>query len=64
MMQSLGVVPDVIERCLNHVEPNKLRRTYQTYDYAAEKREAWQLLSDRLSLILAAPDKATVMRNA
>ncbi|RBA23370.1 tyrosine-type recombinase/integrase [Herminiimonas fonticola] len=62
MMQSLGVVPDVIERCLNHVEPNKLRRTYQTYDYATEKREAWQLLGDRLALILTAPDTAIVMR--
>ena len=38
MMQSLGVMPDVIERCLNHVEPNKLRRTYQTYDYAVKKK--------------------------
>ncbi len=62
MMQSLGVVPDVIERCLNHVEPNKLRRTYQTYDYATEKREAWQLLGDRLALILSAPDNVIVLR--
>lgn len=64
MMQSLGVVPDVIERCLNHVEPNKLRRTYQTYDYAAEKQEAWQLLGDRLSLILNPADNVIVMRTA
>ena len=56
MMQSLGVLPDVIERCLNHVEPNKLRRTYQTYDYADEKREAWRLLGDRLTLILSTAD--------
>jgi len=62
MMQSLGVVPDVIERCLNHVEPNKLRRTYQTYDYATEKQEAWQLLGDRLSLILNPADNVIVMR--
>lgn len=64
MMQSLGVVPDVIERCLNHVEPNKLRRTYQTYDYATEKQEAWQLLGDRLSLILSPADNVIVMRKA
>jgi len=64
MMQSLGVVPDVIERCLNHVEPNKLRRTYQTYDYATEKQEAWQLLGDRLSLILNPADNVIVMRKA
>lgn len=62
MMQSLGVVPDVIERCLNHVEPNKLRRTYQTYDYADEKREAWRLLGDRLALILNPADNVVVLR--
>ncbi|CAL61992.1 Putative phage integrase [Herminiimonas arsenicoxydans] len=64
MMQSLGVVPDVIERCLNHVEPNKLRRTYQTYDYATEKQEAWQLLGDRLSLILNPAGNVIVLRKA
>lgn len=62
MMQSLGVMPDVIERCLNHVEPNKLRRTYQTYNYATEKQEAWQLLGDRLSLILTTSDNVIVLR--
>tara|TARA_R110001599_G_scaffold159052_2_gene346202 strand:- start:11662 stop:12981 length:1320 start_codon:yes stop_codon:yes gene_type:complete len=64
MMQSLKVVPDVIERCLNHVEPDKLRRTYQTYDYADEKREAWKLLGDRLELILNPADNVVVMRKA
>lgn len=61
LMQSLGVVPDVIERCLNHVEPNKLRRTYQTYDYAHEKREAWRLLGERLTLILTAPTNVVTL---
>ncbi len=51
MMQSLGVTPDVIERVLNHTEPDKLKRTYQTYDYAKEKREAWRLLGERLDLL-------------
>lgn len=52
MMQTVGVAPEIIERCLNHVEPDKLRRTYQTHDYALEKREAWRLLGERLSQIL------------
>lgn len=51
LLQSLGVKPETIERVLNHIEPNKLRRTYQTYDYADEKREAWRLLGERLALI-------------
>ena len=62
IMQSLGIVPDVVERCLNHVEPNKLRRTYQTYDYANEKREAWRLLGDRLMLILDPADNVLMLR--
>ena len=52
MMQSLGVTPVVIERVLNHTEPDKLKRTYQTYDYAKEKREAWRLLGERLALLI------------
>lgn len=60
MLQKLGVTPEVIERVLNHVEPDKLRRTYQTYDYAEEKREAWRLLGDRLSLILNTKENVAV----
>lgn len=51
LMQTLGVLPVVIEACLNHTEPNRIVRTYQTHDYAAEKREAWRLLGDRLDLL-------------
>ncbi|MFO1263380.1 MAG: site-specific integrase [Rhodoferax sp.] len=49
IMQSLHVAPAIIERVLNHVEPSKLVRTYQTYDYAEEKRDAWNRLGTRLS---------------
>ncbi len=49
IMQSLHVAPAIIERVLNHVEPSKLVRTYQTYDYADEKRDAWNRLGKKLS---------------
>ncbi len=49
IMQSLHVAPAIIERVLNHVEPSKLVRTYQTYDYAEEKRDAWNRLGKRLA---------------
>src|SRR6185312_3872748 len=52
MMEALGVLPAVIDKCLNHREPNKLRRTYLRYDYAKEKREAWRLLGERLDLLM------------
>lgn len=52
LMQSVGVLPVVIDACLNHREQNRIKRTYQRYDYADEQREAWRLLGDRLELLL------------
>lgn len=51
MMVTLGVLPEVAERCLNHTEQNRVKRIYQRYSYEAEMREAWQLLSERLELL-------------
>jgi len=53
MMQALGVNPDVIDRCQNHVlSGSKVRRHYQHHDYAREKAEAWRMLGGRLTAIL------------
>ena len=53
MMQALGVSPDVIDRCQNHVLlGSKVRRHYLHHDYAVEKREAWSLLGDRIETVL------------
>jgi len=51
MMVQLGVLPDVVERCLNHTEPNKLKRIYQRASYEVPMRDAWRLLGDRLDLL-------------
>ncbi len=51
MMAELGALPDVIERCLNHVEPSKVRRIYQRATYADPMREAWRILGERLVLL-------------
>ena len=51
MMGNLGVPPYVIERCLNHVEPNRLVRTYQHQQLAEEQAAAWQKLGERLHLL-------------
>jgi integrase len=48
LMQELGILPVVIEKCLNHRERNRVKRIYQRYPYTIEKREAWRLLGDRL----------------
>jgi len=53
LMQALGVLPDIIDRCQNHVlAGGRVRRHYMHHDYAAEKREAWNRLSVRLDAIL------------
>lgn len=64
LMQSLGITLDVIDRCQNHVlAGSKVRRHYLHYDYAREKREAWNKLGRQLEAIVnaeivaALPDK-------
>jgi len=52
MMGELGVMGEVIERCLNHVERNKLKRIYQCHELKAEQRKAWRLLGERIALLL------------
>lgn len=51
IMGTLGVRPDVIEKCLNHVEQNRLIRIYQRQTLQEEQAEAWRLLGDRLELL-------------
>lgn len=53
MMQQLGIQPDVIDRCQNHVMPgSKVRRHYMHYDFAEEKCEAWRRLGKKLDFVL------------
>ena len=51
IMVALGVLPEVAERCLNHTEQNRMKRTYQQHGYEVEMRAAWRLLGDRLALL-------------
>ena len=48
IMASLGVLPEVAERCLNHTEENKMKRIYQRHSYSREMAEAWRLLGEHL----------------
>ena len=54
MMQKLGISPDIIDRCQNHVieTKSKTRKNYQHYDYTKEKAEAWRLWGDYLDVLL------------
>jgi len=64
MMGMLGVRPDVIEKCLNHVEQNRMVRIYQRQKLEAEQADAWRLLSDRLDLLLGDVSNVALLRNA
>jgi integrase len=53
MMQALGVPPDIIDRCQNHVlAGSRVRRHYLHHDFIDEKMAAWELLGTRLDDIL------------
>jgi integrase len=51
MMVAMRVIPEVAERCLNHTEQNRIKRTYQHHGFAEEMRDAWDLLGRRLELL-------------
>lgn len=51
LMTALGVLPDIADKCLNHKEPNRMRRTYLLHSYENEKKAAWQILGERLELL-------------
>lgn len=61
IMGDLGIKPEIIDRCLNHKEQNRVRRTYQRYSYQSEMKEAWELLGKRLQGITAAEDVAVII---
>ena len=48
VMTALGVLPEVAERCLNHTEENKVKRTYQRHSYTKEMSDAWNKLGEYL----------------
>lgn len=53
MMQALGITPEVVDRCQNHVlKGSRVRRHYLTHPYNAEKRQAWDRLGTALTEIL------------
>lgn len=51
MMQELDFIPEISDRCLNHVEEEQLRSTYLVFKYEQQMREAWYLLGDALETV-------------
>ena len=59
-MATLGALPDVIEKCLNHTEENRIKRIYQRPTYEGPMRDAWRLWGDRLDLLSNKPKDTTI----
>lgn len=55
MMQTLGIPLDIIDRCQNHAVKtgNRISKVYLQYDYAEEKKLAWNVWSDKIEQILS-----------
>lgn len=51
MMGELGISRDVIERCLNHMESNRMVRNYQLQLLIKEQQNAWYLLGQKLEIL-------------
>lgn len=52
MMGELGIDPKVIDLCQNHVEENKVKRTYQRQQMLPQRKQAFDRLGKELSRIL------------
>lgn len=61
-MGNLRVQSDIIEKCLNHAEENKLKRVYQRQANTEQMRDAWRLLGKRLRLIINPADNIVTLR--
>jgi integrase len=61
LMGNLLIQPDVIEKCLNHTEENKVKRIYQRQELKAEQAEAWRVLGERAVLLVTMDDSNVVV---
>jgi integrase len=59
LMGQCGVLSEVIERCLNHTDGNKLKKIYQRNIPRQQMAEAWKLLGSRLELLLSDAENVT-----
>jgi hypothetical protein len=62
-MTALGILPDIADKCLNHKEPNRMRRTYLLHSYDKEKQVAWETLGERLQMLTANTNSNVIFGN-
>lgn len=52
LMTKVGVLPDIADRCLSHVEQNRMKRIYLRNDYLQERQQAFDKLGEKLEEII------------
>lgn len=52
LMGDLGIASNVIEKCLNHTEADKIKRIYQRQALINEQKEAWMRLGEHLTALV------------
>ena len=63
MMQALGLSPEVIDRCPNHVlKGSRVRRHHLQREHADEKRAVWRLLGEETEKFLGSAAPALAPR--
>jgi integrase len=60
-MSAAGVDPDHAERCLGHALPG-IRKTYDRYEFRAEKLAAFEKLAARINQLANPPDGSNVVK--
>lgn len=63
-MGELGIDGDTIERCLNHTEQNRIKRTYQRQRNEQAMIEAWHELGVRLAVLTSGADNVVTLESA
>ena len=61
LMAELGVSDAIVERCLNHREQNRVKRTYNRYNPRPEMKRAWQMLGGELHRLAAQGEEAAAI---
>lgn len=64
LMGDLGVNSDVISKCQNHTEENKLKRVYQHQKLLDEQLQAWKTLGERLELLTSNIEKVVLFQRS
>lgn len=49
LMRAMGIDSDVIEKCMNHIKKETLKRIYQRPDLSENATRAWDALGERLN---------------